>query len=101
VHYAILDGGYLVAPLSFVHIIVDVLYSLRQGTICNLPWVKILRVHSLHAQSNDLVDHRQIYNDAPIQPQVIAMVARQEEFNAHINLLMSVEVCYLHHIKNC
>jgi hypothetical protein len=28
------------------------------------------------------------------------MVERQEEFNADINLLMSVEMWYLHHIKD-
>jgi hypothetical protein len=75
VHCAILDGGYLVALLPFLYIIVGVFYSLFQGMIYNLPWVKILRVWSLHAQSSDLVDQHQIYSDVLIQPHVTSMEA--------------------------
>jgi hypothetical protein len=54
----------------------------------------------LHAQSNDQVDQRQIHSHAPIKPQIPSMVARQEEFNTSVNLLMSIKVGDLHHVQD-
>jgi hypothetical protein len=49
---------------------------------------------------NNPMDHRQIYGDASVQPQITAMVARQGYFNACVNLLMSAKMWYLHHIHD-
>jgi hypothetical protein len=100
VHCAILDGGYLVASLSLLYIDIGFLYALCQGVICSLPWVELLRVQSLNVQSCDEADQRRIHNDAPINPNITSMVSQQEDFNTSVNLLMSVEVGYLHYIQD-
>jgi hypothetical protein len=46
------------------------------------------------------MDQRWIYSDASIQTQITAMEARQQEFNARVNLLMPSKVWYLHHVQD-
>jgi hypothetical protein len=48
-HSAILDRGYLIASLSLFDFTLSLLDSLCQGAFQGLPWIKLLRVKSLHA----------------------------------------------------
>jgi hypothetical protein len=66
VHCAILDGRYLVASRSLFYISICVFDPLCQCAICSLPWVEVLWVKSLHAQSGDPMDQRQIDCDASV-----------------------------------
>jgi hypothetical protein len=45
-----------------------------------------------------MMDQRWIYSDAPIQPQITAMEARQQEFNSHVNIPIPSKVGYLHYV---
>jgi hypothetical protein len=63
-----MNGGYLVASRPLLYIAIDVFNILCQGTICNLPWVEVLWVGSLHAQSSDPMDQRRIDSNMPIEP---------------------------------
>ena len=100
VHCTILDGGYLVASLSLLYITIIILYALCQGVIGSLPWVELLRVRSLHAQSYNELDQTLIHSDMLVKPHISFMVARHEEFNASVNLLMLSEVSGLHYIQD-
>jgi hypothetical protein len=45
------------------------------------------------------VDQRWIHNHISIQLEITSMVARQEEFNTRVNLLLSIEVGDLHDVQ--
>jgi hypothetical protein len=68
VHCAILDRSYLVASLFLFDFAISLLDALCQGAILGLPWVKLLRVGSLHAQSCNQVDQLQIHSNTSIDP---------------------------------
>jgi hypothetical protein len=89
-HCAILDRGYLVASLSLINFTICFLYALNQGVIRGLPWVELLRLRSLYAQSYDQVDQRwiqsnlcwhrgrprvQCYNNIPTNPSLLDLSA--------------------------
>jgi hypothetical protein len=46
------------------------------------------------------MDQCRIYGDVFVQPQITAMEARQQEFNARINLLVPSKVWYIHHVQD-
>jgi hypothetical protein len=46
------------------------------------------------------MDQRRIYSDAFVQPQIIAMEERQQEFNTGINLLMPSKLGYIHYVQD-
>jgi hypothetical protein len=48
-HYAILYRGYLVTSLSFFDFTVTFFDVLCQGEIQGFPWIKMMRVRSLHS----------------------------------------------------
>jgi hypothetical protein len=59
----------------------------------------MLRFGYLHAQSFDQVDQHQIHSNPLVDPKVSTMIARQEEFNARVNFLMSAKMRNLHYIQ--
>jgi hypothetical protein len=46
------------------------------------------------------MEQRRIDGDTPVQPWVTAMEARQQEFNASINLLVPSKVGYLYYVQD-
>jgi hypothetical protein len=46
------------------------------------------------------MDQRSIDGDTVVQPQITTMLARQQELNTHVNLLVPSKMWYIHHIQD-
>jgi hypothetical protein len=58
-------------------------------------------VRALHAKSYNEIDQSRIHTDAVVQPYISAVVARQQQLDAHIDFLVSAKVRDLHYIEQC